>query len=218
MSGRYVVQLENGPAVRVRAPNLAKFDSASLESLVAAEDKTKAEGTTKAEADRQLCQAMKGDDNGEIDVEALKVAINELHAQASPEMLKAARSKREQLKEHARKATKAEAARQRKVRSEAEKAIAAAAAAEESARAAALEARTAAAKEVATRLEEENARRVEAALCVICLDKPKTHVFVPCGHYSCCAECCDSIVNGPEAMRLCPLCKGAITMAVKVFG
>ena len=94
----------------------------------------------------------------------------------------------------------------------------AAAAAKESACAAAEGARAAAANEVATRQAEEAARQVEAALCVVCLDNAKTHVFVPCGHYSCCAECCALIANGPEAMRLCPLCKGTITMGMKVFG
>lgn len=200
MSGRYVVQLENGPVVRVRPLNLAKFDvplSASLNDptrLAAPE-----EGANRqADADRRLRRVLHSDEiDLEIDLEALKAAINELHGHASAELLTEARRKREQLKERARKGAKAEIERLRKVRGEAAAATTAAAAAKESACAAAEGARAAAANEVATRQAEEAARQVEAALCVVCLDNAKTHVFVPCGHYSCCAECIALIANGP---------------------
>eukprot|EP00964_Phaeocystis_antarctica_P035407 scaffold20207_cov68-Phaeocystis_antarctica.AAC.1 len=200
MSGRYVVQLENGPVVRVRPLNLAKFDvplSASLNDptrLVAPE-----EGANRqADADRRLRRVLHSDEiDLEIDLEALKAAINELHGHASAELLTEARRKREQLKERARKGAKAEIERLRKVRGEAAAATTAAAATKESACAAAEGARAAAANEVATRQAEEAARQVEAALCVVCLDNAKTHVFVPCGHYSCCAECIALIANGP---------------------
>ena len=217
MSGRYVVQLENGPVVRVRPLNLAKFDaplSASLDDPP--HPAASEEGANRqVDADRRLRRVLHSD---EVDLEALKAAINELHGHASAELLTEARRKREQLKERARKGAKAEIERLRKVRGEAVAATTAAAAAKESACAAAEGARAAAANEVATRQAEEAARQVEAALCVVCLDNAKTHVFVPCGHYSCCAECCALIANGPEAMRLCPLCKGTITMGMKVFG
>ena len=203
MSGRYTVQIENGLAVRVRPNNLAKFDAPPVDvgdaaAAPAAED-------PRGLADQRLRQAMDGDD---INLEDLKVAISETDTQASAALLKEARRKRDQLKERARKAAKQESERQRKVRAEAQAAIAAASAAEEAARAA---------QELAARQEEE-AALLDEALCVVCLDRPKTHIFVPCGHYSCCEECCNLLTDGPAAMRRCPLCKGVITMGMKVFG
>jgi|SRR5208282_2546997 len=41
----------------------------------------------------------------------------------------------------------------------------------------------------------------EDPVCVICLDIPKTLVFVPCGHYCCCVECTKSLNSK------CPLCR-----------
>ena len=220
MSGRYVVQLENGPAVRVRQMNLAKVDAAGGVSTRAASSNAASSGAShdedpQAKADQELRIAMETDD---IDLEDLKTAITELQSLASAELLKEARRKRDQLKERARKAVKSESNLQRKVRMEAETAVAAAEAAKEAARAAAEDARTAAAQEILARQSEEAERQKEASLCVVCLDEPKTHIFVPCGHYSCCERCCDLISNGPAEKRLCPLCKGAITMGMKVFG
>jgi Zinc finger, C3HC4 type (RING finger) len=45
-------------------------------------------------------------------------------------------------------------------------------------------------------------------VCVICMDLPKNLVFVPCGHYCCCAECTTSLKS------TCPLCRGTFTSAI----
>jgi len=49
--------------------------------------------------------------------------------------------------------------------------------------------------------------------CVICLEKERTHVLVPCGHLCLCADCAPNIAPGT-----CPLCREACAMAVKVYG
>jgi hypothetical protein len=47
----------------------------------------------------------------------------------------------------------------------------------------------------------------EDPICIICMDAPKTLVFVPCGHYCVCSEC-------SERLKECPLCREGITCAV----
>jgi hypothetical protein len=48
----------------------------------------------------------------------------------------------------------------------------------------------------------------EDPICIICMDAPKTKVFVPCGHYACCDECVNSLKNK------CPLCRTDFLSAV----
>ncbi len=47
--------------------------------------------------------------------------------------------------------------------------------------------------------------------CVVCMAEDKSKVFVPCGHYVCCADCA-SIVKGTTST--CPMCRGAIELVV----
>jgi hypothetical protein len=51
----------------------------------------------------------------------------------------------------------------------------------------------------------------ENMLCVVCWNEPKTHVLVPCGHRCVCERC--STMTG----ALCPICRGRVDLAVKVF-
>ena len=46
--------------------------------------------------------------------------------------------------------------------------------------------------------------------CVVCLDEAKSHALVPCGHRCVC---------GPCGVRLgqCPVCRQAVTMAMRVW-
>ena len=48
----------------------------------------------------------------------------------------------------------------------------------------------------------------EGAECVVCMDREKSEVFVPCGHF-CCCQLCIPLLKGK-----CPMCRGAITIAV----
>lgn len=48
-------------------------------------------------------------------------------------------------------------------------------------------------------------------LCVICLNAPKTHICVPCGHKCCCQNCLDKFGKS------CPICRKPTTMCIKIF-
>ena len=54
----------------------------------------------------------------------------------------------------------------------------------------------------------------EAARCVICLDSEKTMLVVPCGH-KCMCEPCAVALRG--AGGRCPLCRGPVLRATKVY-
>lgn len=44
----------------------------------------------------------------------------------------------------------------------------------------------------------------ETPECAICMDKYKTCIFIPCGHYCTCDSCAFSVTE-------CPICRSAIT-------
>jgi len=48
-------------------------------------------------------------------------------------------------------------------------------------------------------------------LCVICINAPKTHICVPCGHKCCCVNCIDKFG------KQCPICRKSTTMCIKIF-
>jgi len=50
----------------------------------------------------------------------------------------------------------------------------------------------------------------DRAKCVICCDKQKGIIFVPCGHRVCCVPC-------SEKVRTCPICRANIEIRQKVF-
>lgn len=52
----------------------------------------------------------------------------------------------------------------------------------------------------------------QATTCIICL-APATKLFVPCGHYITCENCCGEIIKGGS----CPVCRQKIEQAIKVF-
>ncbi len=54
----------------------------------------------------------------------------------------------------------------------------------------------------------------EDALCVVCMDLPNTHAFVPCGHRCVCAECSQPIL---QSSARCPVCRAHVTQAIKIF-
>lgn len=57
----------------------------------------------------------------------------------------------------------------------------------------------------------EAAQRLNA--CLICLDQPRTHVALPCGHVVACATC------APQVSGQCPCCRGNLTGPLKlIFG
>ena len=54
----------------------------------------------------------------------------------------------------------------------------------------------------------------EDAVCVVCMDMPNTHAFVPCGHRCVCAECSEPILHSTAK---CPVCRADVTQAIKIF-
>lgn len=69
------------------------------------------------------------------------------------------------------------------------------------------------AKKIAA-LQEENlvlkTKKQENSDCVICLDKPRTIVAIPCGHLAYCDQCSVQI-------KACAICKNAIANMVKTY-
>ena len=52
-----------------------------------------------------------------------------------------------------------------------------------------------------------------ASACVVCMDRPRDTMILPCGHAYLCGEC---VVNLPN--RKCPMCRGKIEKTVKLSG
>ena len=50
--------------------------------------------------------------------------------------------------------------------------------------------------------------------CIVCMTRPKTHVFVPCGHLCACAACSSKAM---ESNPHCPICRREATLAQRVF-
>ena len=61
-----------------------------------------------------------------------------------------------------------------------------------------------------------HAGRNNDTMCVICLDEPRTHAFVPCYHRCVCEKCCRQVCAGASAS--CPICRVDIAQAVRIFG
>jgi len=71
----------------------------------------------------------------------------------------------------------------------------------------------AAAAAAAAALQED--RDGDSVVCVVCMDAPSTHAFVPCGHRSVCQAC--SITVFGLFQQLCPVCRCASTQVIKIF-
>ena len=54
----------------------------------------------------------------------------------------------------------------------------------------------------------------ENRLCVICLEAPRTHACVPCGHWCLCAA--ESCILA--AHQQCPLCRAEVNVVMRMFG
>jgi len=51
--------------------------------------------------------------------------------------------------------------------------------------------------------------------CIICLDAPVTHLFVPCGHMVACARCAEMVMRNAE--QVCPVCRTPASSVCKFF-
>ena len=58
----------------------------------------------------------------------------------------------------------------------------------------------------------------EAHACVVCIGRPRTHAFVPCGHQCVCQKCCEAIMEQDGSLaRCCPLCREPCRQAVRIY-
>ena len=55
----------------------------------------------------------------------------------------------------------------------------------------------------------------EESECVVCMDKTRTHSFVPCGHRCVCAECAALVMRA--AQPLCPNCRTPASSSLQMF-
>jgi hypothetical protein len=53
----------------------------------------------------------------------------------------------------------------------------------------------------------------QIAECCICLERPVSHAFIPCGHLFCCASKCDS-----AQLQVCPVCRGPVREKTRLYG
>jgi len=70
---------------------------------------------------------------------------------------------------------------------------------------------TAPAAPAAPAAASQNPGADEAALCVVCFEKTKTHMVFPCGHRCLCEGCSKLMADA------CPMCRGPIVGICKVF-
>jgi hypothetical protein len=59
-------------------------------------------------------------------------------------------------------------------------------------------------------LMEENERLKSERLCVICLNKDKNVLFLPCAHLAACLDCSFNLLN-------CPICRSKIQATVRTY-
>ena len=52
----------------------------------------------------------------------------------------------------------------------------------------------------------------EHQLCVVCIDSPRSHILVPCGHVCLCAACAER-----EVWDECPVCRASTSMVLRAF-
>lgn len=57
----------------------------------------------------------------------------------------------------------------------------------------------------------------DVRLCVVCIERPKSHAFDRCFHKCVCAHCADVIRTRPKAQWLCPICRTQATAIRQVF-
>ena len=63
-----------------------------------------------------------------------------------------------------------------------------------------------------TREDEDEAERQR--ICIVCRDRPRTEVLLPCSHMSMCEECLDQMVDN---VFRCPVCRSEVDSWVSVL-
>jgi len=50
--------------------------------------------------------------------------------------------------------------------------------------------------------------------CVICMEAPRSHAMVPCGHRCVCADCVPNVFQDPPR---CPVCRTEVSSCMQIF-
>ena len=79
--------------------------------------------------------------------------------------------------------------------------------------------REVAAQERQRELDDAEAHAVQLAAdeseCAVCMDKTRTHSFVPCGHRCVCRDCSGVVMRA--AQPCCPVCRAPATSSIQTF-
>ena len=57
--------------------------------------------------------------------------------------------------------------------------------------------------------------QAEEALCVVCMDAPKQHIIIPCGHQCVCEACAQQLTQATPPT--CPVCRSLIRETMRVY-
>ena len=55
----------------------------------------------------------------------------------------------------------------------------------------------------------------EEVLCVVCMDAPKQHIILPCGHQCVCEACAQQLTQTTSPS--CPVCRAPIRETTRVY-
>jgi len=68
---------------------------------------------------------------------------------------------------------------------------------------------------MSSKSETSNSGEQEEAKCIVCLEKDKNSVFVPCGHLACCNDCASAVFK--SRYTECVYCRTKISGVCKIF-
>jgi hypothetical protein len=63
------------------------------------------------------------------------------------------------------------------------------------------------------------ARKLREATCVVCLEAPRTHAYVPCGHFCVCVSCAKQQrqLQRSPVHSSCPVCQQPVTKVMRIY-
>ena len=68
-------------------------------------------------------------------------------------------------------------------------------------------------------LQQTSERHEEEMECVVCMNAPRTHVFMPCKHMCVCEACATNVMEQDPALAVakrCPICRGPAQGTMRV--
>lgn len=60
--------------------------------------------------------------------------------------------------------------------------------------------------------QEDDEEEKSGRFCVVCMERSKNQLFMPCNHVSCCKECGDALRD-----KQCPICRVPFTASITIF-